>query len=141
MRRQAQNLRATAPPRAQVRAICVLPSLNLFYACLRPGGDISNTLEPISQQNGCWESKESKQFCGRQEMHPQGLLSLSVTARQDRRMMLQADAYQRLCLEHCPAATEGWQKFERNEFEPGSLRQHMATAVETAVREVLRKEG
>ena len=36
----------------------------------------------------------------------------------------QADAYRRLRLEHCPADTEVWQRFERKEFEPGSLRQH-----------------
>ena len=88
VRRQAQNLPASARPRAQVRARCVLSFLNLFYACQRMGGDIANTLQQISHPNRSRESKESKEFRGRQQMHPQGLLSVSVTARRDRRMML-----------------------------------------------------
>ena len=52
----------------------------------------------------------------------------------------QADAYRRLRLEHCPAAMEVWQRFERKEIEPGNLRTNMSTAVEGAVREALGKE-
>ena len=43
-------------------------------------------------------------------------------------------------MEHCPAAMEVWQRFERKEIEPGNLRTNMSTAVEGAVREALGKE-